>query len=120
MAMQNCFKRYEKKYCLTKAQQRVILEGMRPYMKKDTYGQYTICNIYYDTDDWRLIRTSLEKPVYKEKLRVRSYGTPLWLSHLLAEAEAYPASYSKYGACYRYDMPGTAACTKTKEGISCA
>lgn len=42
MAMQNCFKRYEKKYCLTKAQQRVILEGMHPYMKKDTYGQYTI------------------------------------------------------------------------------
>lgn len=76
MATQNCFKRYEKKYCLTKAQQRIILAGMQPYMKKGAYGEYTICNIYYDTDDWRLIRTSLEKPVYKEKLRVRSYGTP--------------------------------------------
>lgn len=49
---------------------------MAPYMKKDAYGAYTICNIYYDTEDWRLIRTSLEKPVYKEKLRVRSYGVP--------------------------------------------
>ena len=49
---------------------------MTPYMKKDAYGEYTICNIYYDTDDYRLIRASLEKPVYKEKLRVRSYGVP--------------------------------------------
>ena len=74
--IKNCFERYEKKYRLTAEQQRTILEGMRPYMKKDAYGAYTICNIYYDTDDWRLIRASLEKPVYKEKLRVRSYGVP--------------------------------------------
>ena len=74
--IQSCFKRYEKKYCLTLAQQQAILQKMQPYMKKDAYGQYTICNLYYDTDDWRLIRTSLEKPLYKEKLRVRSYGTP--------------------------------------------
>lgn len=240
---QNCFKRYEKKYCLTKAQQEVILEGMRSYMKKDVYGQYTICNIYYDTDDWRLIRTSLEKPKYKEKLRVRSYGTakddskvfveikkkydgivykrritvganevfayldgnlsridhgqigreiewfqqyyqtkpkvfigydrlafagiedpelritfdtnlrwrteqldlrcgdygapisgygdvlmeikipdtaPLWLSHLLNEAKAYPTSFSKYGACYSYDMPHAKETKNIKEDISCA
>lgn len=57
-------------------QQRFLLEGMAPYRKKDAYGAYTICNIYYDTGDWRLIRKSLEKPVYKEKLRVRSYGVP--------------------------------------------
>lgn len=245
---QNCFKRYEKKYCLTRRQQKIIIEGMRPYMKKDVYGEYTICNIYYDTDDWRLIRTSLEKPIYKEKLRVRSYGVPtengkvfveikkkydgivykrrvtlgadkvenylhacqfddcvgyenlgqigneikwfqkfyrtkpkvfigydriafagienselritfdtnlrwrtdnldlrlgdygspisgygevlmeikipdtapLWLSHLLSEAKAYPTSYSKYGACYRYDMPKADEIKKSKEDIICA
>ena len=55
--IQSCFKRYEKKYCLTLAQQQAILQEMQPYMKKDAYGQYTICNLYYDTDDWRLIRT---------------------------------------------------------------
>ena len=76
MAIQCCFERYEKKYCLTLSQQRFLLERMTPYMKKDAYGEYTICNIYYDTDDFRLIRASLEKPVYKEKLRVRSYGVP--------------------------------------------
>ena len=74
--IKTCFERYEKKYRLTAEQQRAILQGMAPYMKKDTYGAYTICNIYYDTPDWRLIRTSLEKPVYKEKLRIRSYGVP--------------------------------------------
>lgn len=74
--IQNCFERYEKKYRLTPAQQRVILSGMASHMKPDAYGAYTICNIYYDTDNWQLIRTSLEKPVYKEKLRVRSYGVP--------------------------------------------
>jgi len=57
-------------------QQRFLLEGMAPYRKKDAYGAYTICNIYYDTGDWRLIRKSLEKTVYKEKLRIRSYGVP--------------------------------------------
>ena len=67
--IKTCFERYEKKYRLTAEQQRAILQGMAPYMKKDAYGAYTICNIYYDTPDWRLIRTSLEKPVYKEKLR---------------------------------------------------
>ena len=42
-------------------------------MELDHYGRSTIRNIYYDTDNYRLIRKSLEKPVYKEKLRVRSY-----------------------------------------------
>ena len=72
----SCFERYEKKYRITKAQQRLIIEKMKPYMQADKFGKYTICNIYYDTRDWQLIRSSIEKPVYKEKLRVRSYGTP--------------------------------------------
>ena len=45
-------------------------------MQVDEYGMYPICSIYFDTDDYRLIRASLEKPVYKEKLRLRSYGAP--------------------------------------------
>ena len=74
--MQFCFKRYEKKYMLTPEQLARILAGMENYMRADEFGRYTICNIYYDTDDYRLIRASLEKPVYKEKLRMRSYGVP--------------------------------------------
>lgn len=74
--MQFSFERYEKKYLLTAAQQEFLLKKMRPHITADVYSNYTICNLYYDTDDWRLIRASLEKPAYKEKLRVRSYGVP--------------------------------------------
>ena len=68
------FKRYEIKYLLTRRQKDEILKAMEPYMSIDGYGHSSIRNIYYDTPDFRLIRQSLEKPVYKEKLRVRSYG----------------------------------------------
>ena len=70
------FKRYEKKFFLTKKQYEMFKNIISPYVKPDDYGSYTICNIYYDTDNYSLIRASLEKPVYKEKLRVRSYGVP--------------------------------------------
>ena len=75
-SIQSCFERYEKKYFLTPAGQKALLQTIAPYIKMDFYGKYTICNLYYDTPDWRLIRASLEKPVYKEKLRLRSYGVP--------------------------------------------
>ena len=70
------FKRYEKKYLLTKEQYADIMRALKPYMQIDEYGLTTITNVYYDTDDYWLIRNSLEKPPYKEKLRVRSYQVP--------------------------------------------
>ena len=69
------FERYEIKFLITSEQKRLIMDAMSGYMRPDEFGRSTICNIYYDTPDFRLIRHSLEKPVYKEKLRVRSYGT---------------------------------------------
>ncbi len=74
MKYQNTFKRYEIKYILTLEQKEAVLAAMRPYMKLDKYGRTTIRNVYFDTDNFRLIRRSIEKPVYKEKLRIRSYG----------------------------------------------
>lgn len=77
MATIQCsFQRCEKKYFLTPAQQQALLAVMASHTRRDTYGAYTICNTYYDTEDWQLIRASIEKPAYKEKLRMRSYGTP--------------------------------------------
>lgn len=73
MGYQATFKRYELKYLLTQQQKQTILQAMAPYMKLDQYGRTTIRNIYFDTDTYRLIRRSLEKPAYKEKLRIRSY-----------------------------------------------
>ena len=74
MAFQTVFKRYELKYMLTPLQKEKILEAMSPYMQLDKYGRTTIRNIYFDTDNYRLIRRSIEKPAYKEKLRIRSYA----------------------------------------------
>lgn len=74
MGYQDIFKRYELKYLVTSEQKKLLLEAMDPYMRPDEYGRSTICNLYFDTPDYLLVRRSLEKPVYKEKFRVRSYG----------------------------------------------
>ena len=74
MAVQTVFKRYELKYLLTLAQKETVLKAMQPYMTLDKYGRTTIRNLYYDTDTYLLIRRSIEKPAYKEKLRLRSYS----------------------------------------------
>ena len=73
MAYQSFFKRYELKYLLTPAQKVAVLRAIGPYMALDAYGRTTIRNLYFDTDSYRLIRSSMEKPTYKEKLRIRSY-----------------------------------------------
>ncbi len=75
MAQTN-FKRYELKYILTTKQYEELLCQMPSDMKLDSYGRHKISNIYFDTEDYRIIRHSLEKPKYKEKLRVRCYGEP--------------------------------------------
>lgn len=75
MGYQMTFKRYELKFMLTYAQKQELLRVMEPYMALDQYGRTTIQNLYYDTDSYRLVRRSMERPDYKEKLRVRSYGT---------------------------------------------
>lgn len=72
------FNRYEIKYLLNSAQFQKLLKIVPEYMDPDPYNKngetYTICNLYLDTENDDLIRASLEKPVYKEKLRLRSYG----------------------------------------------
>ena len=74
MPFQTVFKRYELKYLLTPRQKEKVLAAMQPYMTLDKYGRTTIRNLYYDTDTYLLVRRSIEKPAYKEKLRVRSYS----------------------------------------------
>lgn len=76
MEYQSCFKRYEIKYLLSREQYLAVADAISGRVTPDEYGKSTICNIYYDTEDRRLIRRSLDAPVYKEKLRLRSYGVP--------------------------------------------
>lgn len=68
------FQRYEFKYLLDSRQLQAVLAAMAPHMVPDEYSHSSIRNLYLDTPDFRLIRRSLEKPVYKEKIRIRSYG----------------------------------------------
>ena len=73
---QDVFKRYEKKYLLNQGQHQALMERLKGSMTEDLYGLHTICNLYFDTHSYELIRASIEKPVYKEKFRLRSYGVP--------------------------------------------
>lgn len=70
------FERQEKKYVLDKRQYTNLTAQLQSYMKPDAYGFNNISSLYFDTDDYKLIRHSLDKPAYKEKLRLRSYGIP--------------------------------------------
>ncbi len=69
------FKRKEVKYLLTDKQYRALLDSFDGVMRLDDFGKTIITSVYYDTEDWALIERSLDKPLYKEKLRVRVYGT---------------------------------------------
>ncbi|QIK69521.1 polyphosphate polymerase domain-containing protein [Erysipelothrix sp. HDW6C] len=70
------FNRNEKKYVLTPSQRFAFEDAIRNHVHADTYGEHTICNIYFDNNDYESIEKSLDKPLYKEKLRLRSYNTP--------------------------------------------
>lgn len=72
----NVFKRVEKKYLLSENLYQKLFEKINNYITVDTYDFSTICNIYFDTDDYLLVNRSIEKPIYKEKVRLRSYGIP--------------------------------------------
>ena len=70
------FERIEKKFWMSTMQYQALLPLFDEKMNRDRSGASTICNIYYDTPDYTLIRRSIERPLFKEKLRLRSYGIP--------------------------------------------
>lgn len=72
----NNFQRVEEKYLLTSKQKNILLEKIKNYIKEDDFYLTQIHNIYFDTLNNDLIINSLEKPVFKDKFRIRSYGIP--------------------------------------------
>lgn len=76
MAFGVTFKRYEKKYLLNPEQYEAIKAEVDKRFIPDKYGETKICNLYYDTADYLTVRRSIEKPIFKEKLRLRTYGVP--------------------------------------------
>ncbi len=70
------FERIEKKFMMNQSQYEAFINAVSEELAVDEYGLHTICNIYFDTAHDVLISRSIEKPVYKEKFRIRSYGVP--------------------------------------------
>lgn len=76
MAFGVTFKRFEKKFLLSPYQFSKLKIEIDKHFEPDKYGQTKICNLYYDTDNYVLIKRSIDKPVFKEKVRLRTYGIP--------------------------------------------
>lgn len=70
------FERQEKKYLLTAEQKQAFLDRISAFVEEDEHGAYTLSNLYFDNDTFESIRRSIEKPIFKEKMRLRAYGTP--------------------------------------------
>lgn len=70
------FARYEKKYLLSGEMYDKLWQELSPRLEPDEYPRSTVCSLYYDDSDYSLIRASIDRPIYKEKLRIRSYGVP--------------------------------------------
>ncbi|MBR4257298.1 MAG: polyphosphate polymerase domain-containing protein, partial [Clostridia bacterium] len=89
--------RYEFKYLLSGEQTEYLIKRLKGHMEVDQYGKSSIASLYYDTPTYRLIRASVEKPLFKEKIRLRSYGiatdeTPVFLE---LKRKAYGIVYKR-------------------------
>ena len=89
-------KRYELKYLVSAEQRAFLEERLQGHMRVDQYGETSIASLYYDTPDFRLIRTSIDKPEFKEKLRLRSYGLATQTSPVFLEMKR-----KAYGIVYK-------------------
>ena len=89
-------KRYELKYILSPEQTEHLRYGLEGHMEADQFGLTSIASLYYDTPDYRLIRASIEKPMFKEKIRLRSYGLATRESPVFLELKR-----KAYGVVYK-------------------
>ena len=111
-------KRYELKYLLTGEQTAYLRERLRGHMEVDQYGKTSIASLYYDTPTYQLIRTSLEKPLFKEKIRLRSYGIATEESPVFLELKR-----KAYGVVYKRRVQTTIPLVRkffSGEGDICA
>lgn len=111
-------KRYELKYLLSGEQTDYLRERLMGHMEIDRYGRTSIASLYYDTPTYQLIRTSVEKPEFKEKIRLRSYGLATEESPVFLELKR-----KAYGIVYKRRVETTIPLVKkffSGEGDICA
>ena len=95
-------KRYEMKYIMTPEQTAYFKKAVEEHMKTDKFGLISIASLYYDTPNYRLIRASVEKPLFKEKIRLRSYGLATDTSPVFLELKR-----KAYGIVYKRRVQST-------------
>ena len=83
--MADFFRRVEKKYVINKNQYEILQKAMQDKMLEDEHGKSTIYNVYYDTEQYDLIKHSITKPIFKDKVRIRSYNAPTQNSKVYLE-----------------------------------
>lgn len=83
--MEKSFKRHKIKYLITINQYINLMNYLSDKVEKDVFYKSTIYNVYYDTDNFELIGKLIEKLIYKEKLRIRSYDKPTLDSSVYVE-----------------------------------
>ena len=106
------------KYIMSPEQTEYFKESVKDYMKIDKFGLTSIASLYYDTPNYRLIRTSVEKPPFKEKIRLRSYGIATDNSPVFLELKR-----KAYGIVYKRRVQSTIPLVKKffdGEGDICA
>lgn len=111
-------KRYERKYIMSPEQTAYFKEAVSDYMRIDKFGLTSIASLYYDTPNYRLIRASVEKPLFKEKIRLRSYGLATDSSPVFLELKR-----KAYGIVYKRRVQSTIPLVKKffdGEGDICA
>ena len=111
-------KRYELKYIITADQETFLKKRLEGYMRPDEFGLTTIASLYYDTPDYRLINYSIENPLFKEKIRLRSYGLATDDSPVFLELKR-----KAYGIVYKRRVQSTIPLVKKffdGEGDICA
>lgn len=84
----NIFERVETKYVLSKEEYELLMKKIHKHLNQDEYFKTTICNIYFDTDNYNLINKSIDKPIYKEKVRLRSYNVPSLSDYVFFEIKS--------------------------------
>lgn len=84
----NIFERVETKYVLSKEEYELLMKKIHKHLNQDEYFKTTICNIYFDTDNYDLINKSIDKPIYKEKVRLRSYNVPSLSDYVFFEIKS--------------------------------
>ena len=94
--------RYELKYTLNRQQTESFKEKLKGHMEIDKFGKTSIASLYYDTPNYYLIRNSLEKPEFKEKIRLRSYGLATESSPVFLELKR-----KAYGIVYKRRVQST-------------